>query len=165
MDARNELISWLRDAYAMERGLETTLKKFSQNDKYPEEFRAACRKHLLETQQQSQTVESLLKSLGADKSTVKTGIGLLMETIKGAGAVAARDQVVKEMITTYASEQFEIACYEAIVAAAEVAGQPLVAEACRQMISDEKNMAQTIYDLLPGAVHFYLGEQQLPKAA
>src|SRR5215469_14502981 len=110
MDARNELVGWLRDAYAMERSLETSLRKFSQSDRYPMEWRVACGKHLLETQQQAQTVESLLKSLGADASTVKTGLGLLMETIKGAGAVAARDQVVKEMITTYASEQFEIAC-------------------------------------------------------
>jgi len=165
MDVRNELIGWLRDAYAMERSLETTLKKISQSDKQPEEFRAACRKHLLETQQHAQTVESLLKSLGSDTSTVKTGIGLLMETMKGAGTAVAHDHVVKEMIASCASEHFEIACYEAIIAAAEIAGLTHIAEACERIISDEVNMAETISDMLPGIVRFYLGESRLRKAA
>ena len=29
---KNEVIDWLRDAYAMERGLEVSLKKLSGND-------------------------------------------------------------------------------------------------------------------------------------
>lgn len=165
MDTRNELIGWLRDAYAMERSLETTLKKISHSSKHPEECRAICGKHLVETQQHAQTVESLLKSLGSDTSTVKTGIGLVMETLKGAGATLAHDEVVKEMIAAYASEHFEIACYEVIVAAAMVAGLPYVAEACLQIILEEKEMAKTICDMLPGIVRFYLGEKRLAKAA
>lgn len=167
MDARSDVISWLHDAYAMERSLETTLKKISKSDRQPGECRAACRKHLLETEHHAQTVESLLKSLGAETLTLKTGLGLLAETMKGAGAALAHDHVVKEMIASYTSEHFEIACYEAIIAAAEVAGLPDVAEACRRIISDEKNMAQTINDLLPGIVRFYLylNEDRLPKAA
>ena len=165
MDARNDLVGWLHDAYAMERGLETTLKKISKSDQQTGEWRAACRKHLLETEQHAQIVESLLKSLGAEPLTFKTGLGLLAETMKGAGAAVAHDHVVKEMVACYTSEHFEIACYEAIIAAAEIAGLPDVADACRQIISDEKKMAQTINDMLPGIVRFYLGNQGLAKAA
>lgn len=165
MDVRNELTGWLRDAYAMERSLETTLKKISQSDKHPEECRAACGKHLIETQQHAQTVESILKSLGTDTSTIKTGIGVVMEMLKGAGAAVSHDHVVKEMIASYASEQFEIACYEAITAAAEVAGLPHIVNACQQIISEEKNMAETINDMLPGIIHHYLARDTMAKAA
>jgi ferritin-like metal-binding protein YciE len=165
MDVRTDLIGWLHDAYAMERNLETTLKKISKSDQQPEECRAACRKHLLETEQHAHVVESLLKSLGADPLTFKTGLGLLAETMKGAGAAVPHDHVVKEIIASYTSEHFEIACYEAIVAAAMVAGLPYVAEACLQIILEEKKMAQTIDDMLPGIVRFYLGEKRLAKAA
>ncbi|HTR41557.1 MAG TPA: DUF892 family protein [Pseudomonadales bacterium] len=165
MDARDELTGWLRDAYAMERALETTLKKISQSEKHPEECRAACGKHLIETQQHARTVESLLKTLATETSTIKTGISVLVETMKDVSVAIAHDHLVKEMIASYASEHLEIACYQAIVVASEKAGLPHVADACRQIILDEKNMAETIGNMLPGIVRFYLAEGALGKAA
>jgi ferritin-like metal-binding protein YciE len=168
MNARDEVIDWLRDAYAMERGLEVTLKKISESEAHPAECRSACAMHLEETRQHAQTVEWLLKSLGTDTSTVKTGVGMMTETMKGLGTAMSHDEVVKDLLASYSMEHFEIACYTALAAAAEVAGLSEVAEACDEIIADEENMAEMISQSLPRIVQQYLsGEtgETMSKAA
>jgi len=165
MNAKEEVLDWLRDAYAMERGLETTLKKISGSERHCAECRHAAAMHLQETQQHAQTIEALLKSLGTNTSTVKTGLGMMTEIAKGLGTAMSRDEQIKDLLAAYAMEHFEIACYQALIAAAETAGLPEVADACEQIIADEENMAQSISESLPLVVQDYLGGQTMAKAA
>jgi len=157
MNAREEVVNWLRDAYAMERGLEVTLKKISDSDKHPVEARHAAARHLEETRHHAQTVETLLHSLGSDTSSVKTGLGITTETLKGFTTAMSQDEPIKDAIASYAMEHFEIACYRSLALAAETAGLPEVSTACSQIIMDEEQMAETIQSMLPELVHQYLG--------
>lgn len=165
MEAKSEVLSWLRDAYAMERGLEVSLKAVSDSSRHPLEYRNACATHLAQTQRHAQTIELLLKTHGSAVSTMKTGISLLTGAMKGFGTAMSRDEVIKDLLTSYAMEHFEIACYRAIIAAAETTGLTDVSQACEQIIPNEEKMAETISTLLPRVVYNYFTETTQKKAA
>lgn len=165
MNAKEEVIDWLRDAYAMERGLEVTLQQITANQNHPSEVRYLVEQHLEETRQHAQTVEWLLKTLGADTSAVRTGLGMMTEAVKGLSTGIARDEIIKDLLGCYAMEHFEIACYRAIIAAAEAGGLSDVTDGCEQIIFDEEQMAETISDSLPRLVRNYLTTGNVSKAA
>jgi ferritin-like metal-binding protein YciE len=165
MNIQNEIIDWLRDAYAMERSGETTLEKICANGDLPTECRTAAAMHLTETRQHARIVESLLRSLEADTSSLKTGLGMMAESIRSPGTTLSHDEQMKELFGAYATEHFEIVCYSAIVTAAEEAGLSQITNACRQIILDEEKMAETIRKEIPRVVRDYLHPLPVAQAA
>jgi ferritin-like metal-binding protein YciE len=165
MKARDEVIDWLRDAYAMERGMEVTLKKIFDSNNHQPEIREAAARHLEETQKHAETVRTLLQELGADTSTIKTGLGMITEAVKGLTTTLVEDEPVKDLLASYAMEHLEIISYYALAAAAEASGLPKIAETCAKIISEEEAMADILADALPRIVHDYLGSQKFAKAA
>lgn len=157
-DVQDELIDWLRDAYAMERGLEGALRKQSENNDLSESVRQRAAMHLEETQRHAEAVKAALQSLGTDTSTLKTGMGMMAQTAKGATTMFARDEEIKDLLDAYSMEHFEIACYTALAAGAERAGLTQLVETCRSIIRDEERMAQSILQALPQEIHSYLSE-------
>ena len=155
---REELIDWLRDAYAMERGLEITLQKQAQNEDLHDLVREQAKTHLGETRQHAEAVKRCLEQLGSDTSAIKTGMSTVMEAMKGMGSKFTRDERVKDLLVAYASEHFEIASYRALRAAAEAVGEPQIVAVCDRIIPDEERMAQTISAGLPVVVGSYLSE-------
>ena len=153
---REELIDWLRDAYAMERGLEITLKKQAESDQMLPTLRQRAHEHLEETRQHAEAVKRCLESLGSDVSTIKTGVAQMLEMGKGMGTMFASDERVKDLLAAYASEHFEIACYKALRVGAEVAGEPQIVAVCDRIIPDEERMAQWFSHNLPAVVREYL---------
>lgn len=160
MNARDEIIDWLRDAYAMERGLETTLKKQADKDDLMPQVRQRAATHLDETRRHAEEVKAVLQSLGTDTSSLKTGMGVMAEMTKGLGSKFARDERIKDLLAAYSMEHFEIACYVALAAAAKAAGLPQVVDMCERIIPDEERMARALHDSLPTEVRSYLFEQQ-----
>ncbi len=165
MDRKQEIIDWLRDAYALERSLEVTLEKMSKNGEHTIPCRTAAALHLTETRQHAETVESLLRTLGADPSSFKTGMGIMTEAIQGFGTALSHNEPVKDLLTAYSMEHFEIASYEALAAAAELSGFPHVSNACKQIVLDEEKMAENIRKELPRVVGEYLNAAPVQKAA
>jgi ferritin-like metal-binding protein YciE len=152
MNIKHEITDWLRDAYAMERGQECALEKICANSDESFQCRTAAAMHLTETRQHARIVESLLRSLGEDASSFKTGLGVMAENIKGLGTTLSHEEKIKDLLSDYAMEHFEIACYSAIAAAAEAGGLSQITNACRQIILDEEKMAETIRKELPRTV-------------
>lgn len=165
INIKDEITDWLRDAYAMERSQEGALEKLRSNSNESVECRTAAAMHLTETRQHAMIVESLLRSLEQDPSSFKTGLGIMAEKVKELGTSLSHDQEIKELLTSYAMEHFEIAAYSAIAAAAEKAGLSHIANACRQIILDEEKMAETIRKELPRSVLAYLSPTRLARAA
>lgn len=159
MSTRDELIDWLRDAYAMERGLEVTLKRQSEADDLTPAMREMASMHLAETRQHAEAVKTCLEQLGSDTSMLKTGVAQMMETMKGLGVMFAKDERIKHALAAYASEHFEIACYKALRAAALAAGEDQIAGVCDAIIPDEERMAEWLDENLPGLVTGYLSEK------
>ena len=155
---RDEIVDWLRDAYAMERGLEQSLKKQADSDEVSPQIRNRAAMHLEETRRHAEEVRSALKALGTDTSTLKTGLGLMAQITKGMGTKFASDERIKDLLDAYSMEHFEIACYTALAAAAEKAGLQQVVETCRRIIVDEERMAEALKSSLATETTAYLFE-------
>ena len=157
---QDEIADWLRDAYAMEKGMELSLQKQRDNEELNPEVRERAGAHLSETQRHADLVRSALRSLGTDASVVKTGLGTLVQAARGMSSAFARDERIKDMLDAYAMENFEIACYTALEAAAQRAGLNEIAQVCRTILPDEHRMAVGIIQSLPDEVTAYLFESE-----
>lgn len=157
---RDEIIDWLRDAYAMERGLEQSLKKQSDSEQASAQIRNRASTHLEETRRHAEELRSVLQALGTDTSALKTGVGMMAQMTKGLGSKFASDERIKDLLDAYAMEHFEIACYTSLAAAAEKAGMQQVVDVCRRIIPDEERMAESLRNALPEETSTYLFEVQ-----
>jgi ferritin-like metal-binding protein YciE len=139
---RGELIDWLNDAYAMERGLEITLRKQAENKDAHRAVRDRASIHLDETSEHAERVARCLEMLGSTPSTLKTATGQVMELAKGFTTVFARDERVKDFLAAYASEYFEVACYKSLIAGAEAAGEEEIVPLLEQNLKEDTAMAE-----------------------
>jgi ferritin-like metal-binding protein YciE len=153
------LITWLRDAHAMEKQLLKNLEKQSDRlGEYPAVQRRVA-EHAEETRRHAERLESCLEGLGSDTSTFKD----LMAKMGGAsapmGLALSPDEPVKATLTNIAAEHFEIACYRSLGAAAEACGEATVAAVARQNLADEEAMARFLEESLPETTRTYLAHQ------
>jgi ferritin-like metal-binding protein YciE len=155
---RDEVVIWLRDAYSMERGLESMLSRQFGAHKGDSEVQKAKIAHLARTRMHVATIESLLNSLGSRIPAIETGF-IMAEAMQIATASLSHDESIKDLLTCYAMEHFEVACYKTVIAAAKAAHLPYVAKACEDIIADEEKMAQTIDAIIPSLVEDYLGKE------
>jgi ferritin-like metal-binding protein YciE len=159
MKTKDELIDWLRDAYAMEKAMEVALKKQIGNEKLPMDAREQASIHYTETEGHAEAVHACLHKLGADVSTLKSAIAQSMEIVKSVGTMFARDEHIKDVLAAYASEHFEIACYTALSTAAKEAGVPEIVEVCENILKEERKMANWLEANLPAVISAYLNDQ------
>lgn len=152
MKTKDELIEWLRDAYAMERAMELALKKQADNQGLSMLVREQSALHLNETRQHAEAVAACLKRLGSETSTLKTAMAKGLEIMKGASTAFAGDHRVKDLLGMCATEHFEIACYTALRAGAARFGIFEIVETCNKIIQDEQRMADWLEANLPHLV-------------
>ena len=154
------LLAWLRDAHAMENHAQEMLER--QADRlgdYPD-FQARVREHIEETRGQRQRLESCLKALGADPSSLKSGLGSLMGNLQAMTNAIASDEVVKGAMQSYAFEHFEIASYQVLKAAAEELNHPQVVQVATDNLVEEERMQQWLLDHLPEITEKYLAKER-----
>jgi ferritin-like metal-binding protein YciE len=139
---RDEVIDWLNDAYAMERGLEITLRKQAENKDVHRAVRERARIHLDETTQHADRITACLEMLGSTPSTLKSATGQAMEFAKGFTTMFARDERVKDFLAAYGSEYFEVACYKSLIAGARAAGEEEIVSLLEQNLKEDTAMAE-----------------------
>ncbi len=139
---RDEVIDWLNDAYAMERGLEVTLRKQSENKDAHRAVRERAGIHLDETIAHAERLEQCLKMLGSTPSTVKSATGQMLEMGKGLMTKFASDERVKDYLAAYGAEYFEVACYKSLIAGARAAGEEEVIPLLEQNLKQDQAMAE-----------------------
>jgi ferritin-like metal-binding protein YciE len=141
-DTSRELyLSWLNDAYAMEKNVEEVLERHvKQAENYPE-IRSKIQQHLDITRTQADRVKGCIERNGGDASSLKSGIANMMGAVTGAGSGMAQDKLIKDAIADYATENFEIASYAALTVAAQSLGDQETAQVCQDIIGEEHEMA------------------------
>src|SRR3954469_10718455 len=82
-NAHEEIIDWLKDAYGMERAMETSLQKHASNADLSPKVRNRANTHLQETRRHAEDVRTILEGLGEDVSVLKTSMGIFAEASKG----------------------------------------------------------------------------------
>ncbi len=158
------LIAWLNDAYAMENALIRTLEHRVNDAKDYPHIQARDQQHLEETRRHAELVKNCVERLGGDTSAIKTGMANVMGTVTGLSTGAAKDELVKNCLTDYAAEQFEVASYAALIAGVQALGDQETARICEQILREDEAMAAWIAQQLPLVVQETL-QQEAAKHA
>ena len=153
---RDTLVTWLKDAYAMEQGIVEILERqMGQFENMPD-AQEKILQHLELTKTQAERVRACVERFDDDISHVKSGMANILGAVQGMSTVMAKDRMVKDAMANYAIEYFEIASYMAIVAAAREMGLEDIASVCETIITEEQDMADWLEMQLPMVVrqHF-----------
>lgn len=155
---------WLRDAHAMEKQAESMLESMaSRIDNYPE-LRARIEQHLSETKNQIVQLETILDRNDISRSVIKDSMSkmaALGQSIGGIfpsdeGGIFPSDEIVKGSISGYVFEQFEIACYTSLLAAAKNAGDTASIPTIEAILNEEKQMADWLIQNIPQTTEKFL---------
>lgn len=146
---REHLLHWLRDAYAMEKqALEMCQRQSERIENYPD-LKMRIARHVEETKGQIARLDKCFTLLDESSSTFKDAIGWTMGNLQAIGGMMTADEIVKGSLASYTFENMEIASYKILIAAAETAGQPAIAELCRENLQEEEDMADFLMEHLP----------------
>ncbi len=147
------LVSWLKDAHSMEKALVPVLENHAKDAKGHPELQSRIEQHVAETKQHAQIVEDCLNRLGTDTSGLKDAVGRVTGGMNSVATAPFGDELVKDGLADFATENMEIAAYNALITAANELGDTRTAEACQQILRDEQDMARFLAQHLPMAVH------------
>lgn len=154
--SHDQIITWLRDAHAMERNMESVLSRHLRDAQDYPAVREQLEKHLNETRDHARRLEGALESLGATASTAKDLAAGLMGALQAMSTSVLPDEPVKNALAEYAMEHLEIATYSALIAAAEAAGLMDVSHVCSDILREETAMALWLEDQIPQITRMYL---------
>jgi ferritin-like metal-binding protein YciE len=155
---REEMLeAWLNSAYGMERSLEQVLEHRLQDTEDQPEMHSKIQRHLEETQRHAERVRQCIERRGGSVSRTKGGLGAIDGKITSMSTEFAEDELVKNALADYAAEQFEVASYRSLVAAAEELGDEATARACRQNLEEDERMANWLAEQIPDVTKQYLG--------
>ncbi len=158
-DMRETVVTWLKDAHAMESAavsnLEKNVDRFSE---YPQ-IQTRLREDLEQTKGHVREIEQCLDRMGADRSALKD-LGM-----KFAGAMQpymtamSSDEPVKHLLAAHAYEHFEMASYKSLAVAAEQIGEPQIREMAERSMTQKRMMADWLGEQLPGVTKEYLSRK------
>lgn len=155
-DREEMLMTWLRDAHAMEEQAEQMLSSTAERIEHYPSFKQKLEAHLRETQRQRDVIRGCIERRGGDTSTIKDLAGKMMAMGQGLSGLFVADEVVKAAMASYTFEHFEIASYRSLIAAAEAVGDAETARVCREILVEEEAMAAWMADELPAITAQYL---------
>jgi ferritin-like metal-binding protein YciE len=156
MTPQDTLISWLNDAYAMEKSLVQVLENHANDAKDFPDIRAKDLEHMQVTQRHADTLRQCIESLGGNVSTIKAAMGTASGYFQGISTGLAPDELVKNVLSGYAAEHFEIICYKALIEAARIAGHDALIPTFERHIRDEEEMINWLDQNLSRAVENYM---------
>ena len=152
MDRREMLVAWLNDAHSMEKALIPVLKNHANDAKdYPEVHKRDT-EHMEETKRHVELVEECLSRLGEKPSGAKSMMGEIMGRFQAMSTEPFVDEMMKNFLADYATEQFEIASYKSLAAAARHLGEEEIATTCERILKDEERMAEWLDQNMASAV-------------
>lgn len=164
--AQERLDRWLEQAYTMEKEAETLLDRQADRLEHYPLLRQRVVDHLDETRAQAEQLRTCLERRGRSTSTVQGMLGGLMGMVHAGGSALASDEVIKASVLGYAFEHMEIAAYQALILAAEAAGDAQTQAACTRILAQEQAIAAWLGTHLEGTVlQFLQCEQTEPEQA
>lgn len=156
MNAIEHYHDWLRDAHAMEKQAESMLESMAGRiDNYPD-LRSRIEQHISETKHQITILEEILDRNNISRSVIKDSMSKMAALGQSIGGIFPSDEIVKASISGYVFEQFEIACYTSLLAAAQKAGDTASIPAIESILNEEKQMADWLIKHIPQTTEQFL---------
>lgn len=153
---RDNLVDWLRDAYAMEEQAEKMLKAQAQRLEHYPKLKLRIEQHIEETYGQQKLLREALQRLGSEPSTMKDIAAKLMAFGQGLGGMVMTDEVIKGAMAGYVFENLEIASYTVLIAAAKASGDVETQRICELILPQEIAMADWLRNHLPELTEAFL---------
>jgi ferritin-like metal-binding protein YciE len=157
---REIVVDWLNSAYAMEKGLIPILENHAKDAERHPSVRARVEQHVDETRRHAELVAGCLEQLGEKPSKVRGALSGMAGTLQSFASGPFKDEEVKNALTDYATEHFEIASYRALSEAARAIGEEGIAQTCEQIMREEQDMANFLEQNLPNTVRDALGQER-----
>ena len=142
------LVGWLKDAHVMETRSLPILRRRVGDEPLGLDVRARLESHLRETEQHAERLRQALRRLGSAPPVVRSSEPIVVLTQDITSRVFS-DCLVIGAIADLAAEQFEVAAYTALIAAAEHAGETKVARLCRLNRGEDEDMAEWLDAQIP----------------
>jgi ferritin-like metal-binding protein YciE len=140
--AQDLFVTGLKNAHAMENQALSIMKpQASRIENYPE-VEAQLHKHIAETEGQIARLESILETLGEDKSSLKDLALSLAGSLAAVGHTVAPDEILKNSMANFAFENFEIAAYKSLIALADASGNATAISDLALNLEEELAMAK-----------------------
>jgi ferritin-like metal-binding protein YciE len=146
------LLAWLNDAYALEKAQIPILENHAEDAHDQPHVRDRDLEHVERTKLHVKMVRKCIKLLGRKPSKAKDAIGRLGGAVNSLSTEPFDDEVVRNFVADFASENLEVASYQAIITAARDAGHEKIARICEEILDDEEEMADWLRSSLPRAV-------------
>ncbi|ENT2347940.1 ferritin-like domain-containing protein [Salmonella enterica] len=147
---------WLRDAHAMEKQAESMLESMaSRIENYPD-IKARIEQHISETKHQITMLEEVLDRNGISRSVLKDSMSKMAAMGQSIGGMFPSDEIVKGSISGYVFEQFEIACYTSLLAAAKKAGDTASIPTIEAILKEEMQTADWLIKHIPQTTEQFL---------
>lgn len=140
----------------MELSLAKVLENHANDAKDFPNMRDRIRRHVIETREHADRVVQALQLLGEKPSTAKAVLGDVMGRVQGLSTSMFNDELVKNALSDFASEHFEIACYRSLIAAASELGHTEIVNLCEQNLRDEEDMALWLEEQIPDVTRAHL---------
>jgi ferritin-like metal-binding protein YciE len=152
MTSNDMIVTWLKDAYAMEQAIVPVLENQVKLTEDHPEIQSGIQRHLEATREHAETVKTCLETLGESPSGLKSGMAKAGGFMQGLMGSLPQDNLVKGALQDYSTEHMEIASYKALIVAAQDAGLTNVVSACEGILRDEEQMASWLDQNLPTIV-------------
>ena len=149
-DLHTQLVKHLDEAHALEQTVLRMLDGLIQTASDPELI-DRLEHHKLETQEHESIMRRRLEAHGAQPSVVRQAAGMLEALMKLPFDMVRGERSGRNARDAYTTEHLEIASYELLRRVAERAGDEETAQACLDILEQERAMAQFIeerWDLL-----------------
>lgn len=154
MADENEIVlTWLNDAYRIENALTHVLERHAKEAKNQPEIQAKIESHLAETRHHATMVAQRIAALGGEPSAPKEALAGVLAPVQDLLTGAADEEsLLKNSISDFAAEHFEIATYQALITAALDSGDTETTQVCREILRDEQEMARWLDEHMPPLV-------------
>lgn len=157
---REIVVDWLNSAYNMERQLIPVMDHHAKDAEHSPELRARIEQHAEETRRHADLIKGCLEQMGEEPSEIRGKIAGLAGRMQSVATGAFKDEDVKNVLSDFATEQFEIAAYQALSEAARAIGEEGIAETCEEIMREEKDMADFLQQQISGTVREALGRRE-----
>ena len=162
--SKEVLTRYLVDAIAAEKSFETQLLGFSDEVENPT-VKALFRLHAEETKQQYTMLTQRLEELGGSTSTIKSFLAHMFNFAPKIAQIGhdKYERQTQDLMMAYAVENAEVAMYESLAQAAQLAADTRTEEIARQIQRQEKETADKVWAQVAPAARRAM--EAVPEAA
>lgn len=158
METKEILVKWLQDAHAMEMSLIPVLQSHAESAKAFPEISGQIDRHIEETKRHAEVIEDCLTGLDEGTGGLKETFAKMGGVVSGIDTGGTDDDLTKSAIADFATEQYEIATYKALIELAGQLDEPGIATSLEQNLHDEEDMADWLANGLSAVVRTSIRE-------